>query len=99
MSLIERLFGNSSDRMLKKIRPIQQKVLAIRRDINDLQSRIADGTATAADIKFLNEKSRITVIFWPVSEGYPNGLAHFIITTTVDTANKNYDATIDFTVK
>ena len=49
--------------------------------------------------KFLNEKSRITVIFWPVSEGYPNGLAHFIITTTVDTANKNYDATIDFTVK
>ena len=37
---------------------IQQKVLAIRRDINDMQSRITDGTATAADIKFLNEKIR-----------------------------------------
>ena len=49
--------------------------------------------------KFLNEKSRITVMFWPVSAEYPNGLAHFIITTTVDTDSKNYDATIDFQVK
>jgi hypothetical protein len=51
--------------------------------------------------KFLNEKSKITVIFWasPDIVTYPNGIAHFIITTTVDTATKNYDATIDLQVK
>ena len=49
--------------------------------------------------KFLNDKSRITVNFWAPSAAYPNGLAHMIITTTVDTSNKNYDATIDLQVK
>lgn len=51
--------------------------------------------------KFLNEKSKITVIFWASSDNvtYPNGIAHFIITTTVDTDTKNYDATVDLQVK
>lgn len=42
--------------------------------------------------KFLNDDSRIGVKF------YENGIAHFTITTKI-TGNKNYDATIDFTVK